>query len=211
MEAKAIHKIIVVGIGPGSEDYIVPAARAAIENAAVLVGSSRALATFAKTGCVTCPITGDLKKAVSFIKEKLAENDVVVMVSGDPCYYSMLPYLRKNFSAEKLRVIAGISSMQLAFARLALPWQNAVVTSLHGRKPDAAELSFESGKMLGLLTDNVYTSRTIAEYLIELGWPKTSAAYILTRLSYSDERIIETTLEKAAGEDEITHCIMVVI
>ena len=40
------NKIIVVGIGPGSPDYLLPIALKKIKNAKVLVGSARALRTY---------------------------------------------------------------------------------------------------------------------------------------------------------------------
>ena len=42
------YKIIVAGIGPGNPDYMLPAAVKAIQQAAVLVGSRRALKDFAR-------------------------------------------------------------------------------------------------------------------------------------------------------------------
>lgn len=204
------NKIIAVGIGPGAPEYIIPAALTAITNAAVLVGSQRALADYDNKHCETYPITGDLNGVLAFIAAKLTNTDVVVMLSGDPGYYSMLAALRSRFGSERLKVIPGISSMQLAFSRLALPWQEAVLTSLHGRQPDETKLTYVSGKILGLLTDKVYTSRTIAEYLLKKDWPPDTQAYVLTRLSYTDEKIIDATLGELTKAEEITHCIMVV-
>lgn len=205
------YKIIVVGIGPGSPDYVPPIAKACIDQAKVLVGSNRALATFARKGVETKGITGRIDEALSYIANKLAEDDVVVMVSGDPGYYSLLAALRNRFGARRLSVIPGISSMQLAFARLALPWQGARLVSLHGRRPEECELAHRAGDMLGVLTDTVYTSKIIAGLLAERGWPLGAKIYLCARLSYEDEEIIETTLEEAAARQAISHCIMVVI
>ncbi len=41
------YRVIVVGIGPGAPDYLIPAAKREIDRAKVLVGSKRALATYA--------------------------------------------------------------------------------------------------------------------------------------------------------------------
>ena len=53
-------KIIVAGIGPGAKEYVVPKALAAIEQAKVLVGGSRALNDFARTGQKTLAIKADI-------------------------------------------------------------------------------------------------------------------------------------------------------
>ena len=204
------HKIIVAGIGPGNPDYIVPAARQAIEEAAVLVGGSRALADFARDGQATMTVRRDIPAVLAFVRDRLKTTDIVVMVSGDPGYFSLLDALRRDFPLECLQVIPGISSVQLAFSRLALPWHGARLLSMHGRMPEKTELAYAPGAMLGILTDAVHNSRTIAQLLLQLGWPAETELFICARLSYADERIIRTTLQGAGQEAEIGHCILVV-
>ena len=203
--------MIVAGIGPGNPDYVLPAALRVIREAKVLVGGSRALSDFAVDGQRTMTIRGDIPAVLSFIREALTESDVVVMVSGDPGYYSLLDALRRDFDEELLSVIPGISSVQFAFARLALPWHDASLLSFHGRRPSDAELAYRPGRIIGMLTDTKNSSRTIPELLIEMGWPEDAQAAICSRLSYEDERIVRTTLAGAVTEKEETHCVMVVM
>ena len=204
------HQIIVAGIGPGHPDFVLPAARAAIESAEVLVGGSRALADFARQGQETMTIRGDIDAVLSFIKEKIQKTQVVVMVSGDPGYYSLLDALRREFSLHTLVVIPGVSSLQMAFSRLALPWHGARLASFHGRVPQAAELAYQEGALLGLLTDRENNSRTISAQLIALGWPPDAELHICSRLSYEDEAIVHTTLGEASSAPEISHGVLVV-
>lgn len=203
-------KIIVAGIGPGAREYVVPKALKAIENAKVLVGGSRALADFAREGQKTFAIKADIKAVMNFIGEELKQNDVVVMVSGDPGYYSLLSSLRKNFSPEQIKVIPGLSSMQVAFAKIALPWQEASLLSFHGRVPKDEDLVYVKGRIIGMLTDNKFNSGRIAEYLIERGWDKNARAYICSRLSYPDEKIACLSLEEAQTKEIVSHCVMIV-
>ena len=91
------HTLIVAGIGPGGRDYILPKALEAIEKAHYLVGGRRALHDYAKEGQETYPVTGKLSLLSDWLTEKLALGDVVVMVSGDPGFYSLLPWLKKKF------------------------------------------------------------------------------------------------------------------
>ncbi len=156
-------------------------------------------------------IRGDIPAVLSFIDEKIHDQDVVVMVSGDPGYFSLLDALRRSYDEEVLQVIPGISSVQFAFARLALPWHDASFLSFHGRRPSDEELSYRPGRVLGIITDKAYSSRTIPQLLMELGWPKGAKTAICARLSYGDERIVRTTLGGAISEREETHCVVVVI
>ena len=203
-------KIIVAGIGPGAKNYITPAALEKIQTAKFLVGGKRALAEFAAPNQQTCAITKDLNAVINFIREKISSGEVVVMVSGDPGYYSILDLLRKNFNPEIIEVIPSISSMQLAFAKLSLSWYNATLLSFHGRKPSDADLKFQPKKILGMLTDNDFNSATISEILLKNGWAKNSKIAICARLSYPDEKIFCTTLGEAAKMEPVKNCILIV-
>ena len=196
----------MAGIGPGSEEYTLKK----IREAKFLVGGRRALEEFAAHNQITCAITRDLDAPINFIREKILLGSVVVMVSGDPGYYSMLDLLRKNFPPEEIEVIPSISAMQLAFAKLALPWHDATLLSFHGRQPARDALKFSAGKILGLLTDAEFNSKTISKLLLECGWDKNSSVTICTRLSYPDEKIFTTTLAQAAQGEPVKHCILIV-
>ena len=199
-----MNKIYIVGIGAGDPDYILPIAKRKIDSARVLIGGKRSLDTFARSDQKTFAITGNLDATLEFIRQEVDRNEIVVMVSGDPGFYSLLPLLRKHF--ENLETIPGISSMQLAFARLNLPWHDARLISFHGRTPK----DLEPGKMLGILTDSEYNSKTISKILIDRGWNSETRIAILSRLSYPDESIIKTNLQTAANSEPISHGILIV-
>lgn len=205
------HKIIVVGIGPGSPDYLPPVAARAIGRAAVLVGGGRALAAFASPDCEKYTVGADIAAALAFIRRRLADCDVTVLVSGDPGFHSMLAALRREFGAGRLEVIPGISSVQTAFARVACPWQDAVLISLHGREPGDAALDYCPGRKLGLLTDPRYTPRRIAGELLAKGWPPGVEVWLCAELSYPAEKVLATTLGQAAGQEGFENSVMVVI
>ena len=204
------HKIIVVGIGPGDPAYLLPKAQKMIEKARTLVGGRRALADYSHSGARECVIGADIPGVLAFIRDALAEDDVVVMVSGDPGYYSLLDALRRTFPVGQIEVVPGISSLQLAFARLALPWHNARLLSFHGREPLETELVRTAGTVLGMLTDGRNNSQTIAARLLSRGWREGDIMYVCTRLSYADECVIETTLGVAQNDEGIGHGVIVV-
>ena len=204
------HKIIVVGIGPGDPAYLLPKAQTTIENARILVGGKRALADYSHHGVHECAVGADISGVLAFIEESLAGDDVVVMVSGDPGYFSLLDALRRTFPLEQIEVVPGISSLQFAFARLALPWHNARLLSFHGREPLTEELFRSSDAVIGMLTDGRNNSQTIAVRLLACGWRDEDIMYICTRLSYADENIITTTLGAAKMDAGIGHGVIIV-
>ena len=203
-------RIVIVGIGPGSPDYVLPIASRTITAANVLVGSKRALDTFAAESQITKIIDKDIEGVLAFIKCQLASQDVVVMVSGDPGFYSLLAAIRKQFSAECISVIPGISSAQLAFARLAEIWQDADLISMHGRQADDGLLDYQPHRKLGILTDTQHNPAYIACALREHGWPDNAQVWLCANLSYDNEKVIAMTLAEAAGIPGFEHSVMVV-
>lgn len=203
-------KIIVVGIGPGSAEYILPAAQTAIAAAHYLVGGKRALADFAGPHQHTQVIDRDIPAVLQFVSDALQKQDVVVMVSGDPGFHSFLTRLRSVFGPERLTVIPGISSLQVAFARLAMPWQEAAFLSLHGNEESEAALAYKPGRAIGLLLDNKMHAAAAARKLLDSGWPDTAFAGVCTNLSYPDESVWRGTLTDALELTPQTMCVMVV-
>lgn len=204
------HKIIVVGIGPGSPDYILPIASRRIAEAKILVGSQRALDAFAPEHIITKVIGRDIIGVLTFIEEFLATNDVVVMVSGDPGFYSLLVALRSKFLQSQVTVIPGISSMQLAFARMSEVWQDAQLISMHGRQASDEDLQYNLNKKLGILTDHEHNPSHIAKILINRGWPVDSRVWLGEGLSYEDEQCRILTLGETVQIPGFNHCVMVV-
>ena len=204
------HRLIIAGIGPGSPDYILPAARRAIERAEVLVGGRRALNSFARPGQLTYAVGSDIEGLVKFLREQIVQRDVVVMVSGDPGYYSLLETLRGQFPPETVQVIPGLSSFQVAFARIGLPWQTARVLSAHGREPEPAALAYTEEAILSFLTDGKNNPARIAAWLLEQGWPEQSSVWLCRDLSYENETILSLPLADVLQVRGFDSCVMVV-
>lgn len=204
------YRIIIVGIGPGSPDYVLPIASRTIAAAKVLVGSKRALDSFAAANQLTKLIDKDIKGVLEFIESHLASQDIVVMVSGDPGFYSMLVAIRNHFPAERISVIPGISSAQLAFARLGEAWQDAALISMHGRPAADEILQYRPQHKLGILTDAQHNPAHIARILLERDWPGTAAVWLCANLSYDSEVIAAMSLAEAADTPGYEHCVMVV-
>ena len=205
------HQLIVAGIGPGSTDYILPEALRAIESASFLVGGSRALKTYARPHQQTLLVDADIAGLLQRLRQQLAIGDAVVMVSGDPGYYSLLETFRRELPTARLRVIPGISSFQLAFARIGLPWQTARLLSAHGRKPAPDSLEYKAGLVLSFLTDARQHPAVIAGWLQAQGWPLQTRVWLCKNLSYPDEKILVISLVEALQISGVDSCVMVVM
>lgn len=110
-----------------------------------------------------------------------------MIVSGDTGFYSLLSFMRKNYSREELNVIPGISSYQYLFSRIGEAWQDYRLLSVHGREASYIE-ELKNSKGIVLLTDDKNTPYVIAKNIYEAGY-KDMEIVIGERLSYPDERI----------------------
>lgn len=205
-----MNKIKIVGLGPGSKDYILPIVSKSIKEADIVVGGSRNLESIDITGKETMEIGNNLEDVSNYIRANYKKKKIVVLVSGDPGYYSFLRYIKRNFNKEEYEVITGIGSMQYMFARIGESWEDAYIGSLHGREIDFINITKEI-KKVGLLTDKKWTPKKIAAELVNnnLGEKR---IYIGENLSYENERItIGTAKEISKKEDNYDICVVVIV
>jgi len=168
--------MIIVGVGAGPQMLTAQAAQA-VAQARLIYGSKRAidLAREHINPDCTVRVIKDYKKL-----HDLAE-DAVVLSTGDPML-SGLGYLRGL-------VIPGISSLQVACARLKISQLKVVPITVHGRSLDLDAVAFElrRGKCVFLLTDDDTDLQSLCQYLESKGLHREVAA--LTNLGYPEERI----------------------
>lgn len=169
-------QLVVVGIGPGSPDYVLPEVSAHVETAGVLVGGPRAHELFRSFSGRRLVVSSDLARLFHDIHQELsADTRVVVLLSGDTGVYSLLERLKQEFGQDML-VIPGLSSIQLAAARLKVTWQDSWITSTHHRLPDnivegirqhrrtfvLAGPTYDAAFLIGLLNENGITDCTVS-------------------------------------------------
>ncbi|MBI5788606.1 MAG: precorrin-6y C5,15-methyltransferase (decarboxylating) subunit CbiE [Candidatus Schekmanbacteria bacterium] len=191
------HPVYLVSMGPGHEDYISPCAWEAINHADLLVGARRWLQVVAHLKKPQALLGGSLDEVINLIKSERQDKKIAVLLSGDAGLYSLLPRLRDALGADALEVIPGISSVQLAFARLKLNWERACVLSLHGRSFDGLAQEMAGAAVTALLSDAQHPPACVAEYLRKMELIP-QAIYVCQHLSYADERIVKTDLEGLA-------------
>ena len=129
-------KIKIVGCGPGSPDYVTPAASKAVASANVIIGAQKLLDLFPDSKAVREPLNRNLSLAIDSIATYMDKNVVAVLVSGDPGVFSLAKLVIKRYGENSCEVIPGVSSVQVAFARLGLDWHDTLLVSAHKEVPD---------------------------------------------------------------------------
>lgn len=197
-------KIFVIGVGPGSEEFLTQAAKKAAENADVLVGGKSALALFPLEKSKKA-IDKNLDEVLKFIKKNQKKN-IAILTSGDPGFFSISGLLLKKFPKEDIEVIPGISSMQHCFARIKETWQDAKFLSLHGRQIENLKHEIKNKKVV-ILTDPKSTPDKVAKFLLKEG---NRRAVVCENLSSGRERVVESDLEGIARQRFSGNCVMVI-
>ncbi len=192
---KRVKKILIVGCGPGSPEFVTPAAVAACRRADVLLGAKRILDLFEDTGAERIEFTTESRAAIKAIETRRTNKTVAVLVSGDPGIFSLGNIILKHFGRDACIIVPGISSVQLAFARIGLDWADACILSAHHVKPQQIFAQGREPDKIAMLSGKTESLRWIAELLETVSYEK--AIFVCENLGLDNEnvsRIEEDTL-----------------
>jgi precorrin-6Y C5,15-methyltransferase (decarboxylating) len=115
----------------------------------------------------------------------------VVLASGDPLWFGIGRWLLQAFAPAQLRFHPAPSSMQLAFARIGRPWQDATWISLHGRDPEplAAALQKRPAALAVLTDPGRGGAEEVRRILAASGLDASYAFWLCERLGHPSERV----------------------
>lgn len=134
-----MSRLTIIGIGPGSAEYFMPAARNRMWEAHTVIAARRILPMLREVcGAVETEFLpmGKIKDTLEMIDGLLREEkEVALIVSGDPLMYSLYKtILNQEISADwEMEVIPGIGSMQMLGAAFGETMEDARLVSVHGR------------------------------------------------------------------------------
>lgn len=221
--------IKVVGIGPGSKDYILPIAQKAIQEADVIIGYHyyfQFIEDFISEGALRIgkELSEEEKRAEIAIEKAIEGYNVVVIGSGDAGIYSMasIVYQKVAQSGEdiELETIPGISAFVAAGSKLgAVLGHDFCCISLSDLMTPWKTIQKRiEGAALGDFVTSIYNPKSIKRYwqlnklksifLLHRA-PETPVA-ICYQLGRPDEKITLTTLA-ALNIDDVEMFSLVVI
>jgi len=126
----------VVGTGPGSLDYLIPAARQALDDADIIIGYKTYLALIKDIVGSKKIMSSAMMQEVDRVKKglKLAEEgaNVALVSGGDPGIYAMAGLVfevaKELDSAVEIKVIAGIAALNSCAEKLGAPLMHDFAT-----------------------------------------------------------------------------------
>jgi cobalt-precorrin-7 (C5)-methyltransferase len=204
-----MNKINIIGAGPGNPDYLLPIAKKNIDSSDSVFIAKKNMNCFELKDKKVYELDSDFNKISRYIEKNKNKENISVVVSGDPLFYSLLGFLKKHFLKEELNIIPGISVMQYFFSRIGISYEEAKFVSLHGRDFDIAEV-VKNNSLVFILTDKENSPQKIADILIKKNIID-KTAYIGSNLSYDDEVVIKDSISKIKDyKDSFSLSVMVI-
>ena len=198
------RKITLAGIGMGSPECMTEEVRMAIRSADALFGASRMIEAAGKIANTTETYrTYRAEEIMEILSRKVNITRPVILFSGDTGISSgaagVYSALRAWDKDARIVVLAGISSVSYLAAKVAKPYDDAKIVSVHGNNSlhnmKALANDIISNKKVFALVSGDGDVRTIARLLTESG---TNVRIIAgCDLSYESEQIINMSVEEA--------------
>ncbi|MDR2754293.1 MAG: precorrin-6y C5,15-methyltransferase (decarboxylating) subunit CbiE [Planctomycetaceae bacterium] len=182
-----MKKLFIIGFGVGHDDFRTKKAVDVIRSADNVLTLSR----FYKND--PSVINVDLSELMHYLNNAHSDT-TAVLVSGDCCFFSITQKLVQEFSnLYKIELINGISSIQYFSAKIAVPYDDAKLISVHGRKERIVSQTAYNKKIF-TLTGGQYKTHDLCRILYENDLTNVKIQ-IGEKLSYPDERIVTGTPE----------------
>jgi precorrin-6Y C5,15-methyltransferase (decarboxylating) len=192
------YPVAVLGIGAGGVESLSLSAREAVRSATFLAGGRRHLDLVAPEGRETFVIRDNIDGLIARLAARGPSERCVVLASGDPLFFGIGRRLVAALGREQVVVEPAVSSLQLAFARAGVPWDDAAIGSVHGRPLKPVLLPLLGRPKLALLTRDGDSPSEIARFFLDRELTD-YRAWVCQRLGASTESIVEAPLTGLIG------------
>ncbi|MBB5721030.1 precorrin-6Y C5,15-methyltransferase (decarboxylating) [Loktanella ponticola] len=175
----------VVGIGEDGLDGLVPATRAVVEAAEVILGGDRhhelAGAVSAERIAWPSPFNAMIE-TIQGLRGKRA----VILVTGDPLWFSVGARIGRAIDPSEIVYHPQLSAFQLASARMGWSLPDVETLTVHGRPVQQMIAFIQPDARLLVLTTGAETPAQIAAFLTERGFGQ-SRLTVLAAMGGKDE------------------------
>jgi len=203
---KKSGSIYIVGVGPGSPAYLTTQARQIIEQSDVIAGyelSLNAVRELLKHKIVLVQTVKNRNEILDIVaREKDKGKSCSILRVGDPCYSSGIQELLGRFKGA--RVIPGISSIQVASAKLGLVLEETVLLTFHiDADIETVKLellnSIKESKIAVVLVGLRFMPKDVAGFLVSNGIDSKLPVTIYENLTLKNERTFNGELNDLLG------------
>jgi precorrin-6Y C5,15-methyltransferase (decarboxylating) len=193
--------VSIVGLHGGA--WYGSAAEAALRAADLLVGSARQHEDLEPAALRGTPVElwGRVDELAELCAERAAEGArVCVLASGDPGFFGIVRVLAARLGHDRLDVHPAPSSITLAFARVGLPWDDALIATCHGRPIEPAAAAVADHHKVAVLVSRDSPPEALGGAVIAAG-SRPRDVWVCSRLGEPGESVTHTDLDGlAAGQ-----------
>ncbi|WP_338550288.1 precorrin-6y C5,15-methyltransferase (decarboxylating) subunit CbiE [Roseovarius phycicola] len=183
----------IVGIGEDGLEGLLPATRAVVEAAEVIVGGDRhhLLSEAVTAERVAWPSPFD---ALIDMLRGFQGRRVVVLATGDPLWFSVGARIGREIDPAEITYHPQLSAFQLAAARMGWSLPDVETLTVHGRPVEQMIAFIQPDARLLILTTGEETPAQIARFLTERGFGASNMT-VLAAMGGSDEARFDGTAE----------------
>ncbi|MBI5637177.1 MAG: precorrin-6y C5,15-methyltransferase (decarboxylating) subunit CbiE [Nitrospinae bacterium] len=189
--------ITIIGCGPGSAAHLTEEARQCAAGADIMIGSQRLLDLFPRHGGEKIVEGVNIEKVIREIAARRGKGNIAVLVSGDPGMCSLARPVIRHFGIASCRVVPGISSVQLAFARVGLDWYGAKIVSAHAADPSADFSPYLNEDKIAVLGGRTESAAWMRRLAASLGGGR--VLYVCENLGLPEEKVAAVNPEELDG------------
>ncbi len=166
------RKVTLAGIGPGSAGEMTQDLRTAAVKADLIFGAesilkkTRDILKLPETRCIP---EYEPEKILSVLKDRYEASNVLILLSGDPGFYSGAERLRKELGKKgdmQITSLPGISCLSYFAAKIGIAWQDIQIISAHGKPVDIVKELYRHDRIF-LLTSGVEEVAAMGKKLLE--------------------------------------------
>ncbi|RLM36450.1 cobalt-precorrin-7 (C(5))-methyltransferase [Haloarcula sp. Atlit-120R] len=205
----ADRPVNAVGIGPGNLDFLTPRGEQAIREADVVVGFETVVDFVAErtdADLLTCGYRDELDTLEAFAERVAAGERGTAVLMGDPNHsgYQFVGKVQRAVD-RPVRVVPGISSLQVAASRARTPMEDTTFVTLHKSGDLSADLDrlrsdVGDRHLLALPRPFDLMPEDVATELLDAGGDPDLPALVYERLTHDDEARTATTLGDLAQD-----------
>ncbi|WP_306057465.1 cobalt-precorrin-7 (C(5))-methyltransferase [Natronococcus wangiae] len=213
IDEEADDPVYAVGVGPGNPEFLTPRGRRAIREADVVVGFTTVVEfveDYTDADLLTCGYKDEAAALEEFGERVAAGERGTAVAMGDPNHSGYQFVGKVQDAAESaaperpVRVVPGISSLQMAASRARTPMEDAEFVTLHKSGDLAADMNrlaeaVHDRHLLVLPRPFDRMPGDIAAFLLERGAEPDLEALVLEKLTHEDEEIHRFTLSELSA------------
>ncbi|SLN22596.1 Precorrin-6Y C(5,15)-methyltransferase [decarboxylating] [Roseovarius albus] len=175
----------IVGIGEDGMDGLVPATRAIVEAAEVIIGGDRHHKLSDNTTAERVAWPSPFDALIDLLIAKRGKR-VVVLATGDPLWFSVGARIGREIEANEVVYHPQLSAFQLAAARMGWSMADLETLTVHGRPVEQMIAFIQPEVRLLILTTGAETPGQIAQFLTERGFGRSKMS-VLAAMGGKDE------------------------